>query len=567
MTKALHIAEGVELPIETVTEKLAWIGRTGQGKTYGAMKMAELMLDAAAQIIVLDFVGPWSGLRIPGTGKAYEIPVFGGVRGDVPLDPKSGALIADLIVDRGISAVLDVAQMKRSDQVRFCTDFAERFFDARKAKPAACHIFIEECQEAIPQNPDANEATMLGLFQRIWKIGRNYGIGGSLITQRPQEVSKKALNMSATMFLFQLVGAHERKAVKDWVQSADVPAKDIVDELPTLKRGEPRIWSVAFETPFTAVAKVLPKRTADVSATPIVGAASAVVQPMTAFDFSELAVAMASPVDEVSEDGAGGDVKALRARVAELESKLREASKPVVQRVEVSVLTADDRKLLNDYALRVESATVDLKGLVMTIRDAALKQAPAWPNSYRQAAIGVDLAAKPAKTLGPNSRADAAAGPGEVGEGALRKLLIALAQRPKGLTRQQIAVRANIGTGSSTWRNNVAKARGLAWITVTGNTFAITDAGKRALGAFKRLPTGKDLIDYWAAELGDAAIGKVFAELVEAYPDALTRDDIGKRAGVGTGSSTYRNNIARLKHLELIHARGDGFVASAELFA
>src|SRR5262245_37425996 len=143
------------VPLSIVTEKLAFLGRTGTGKTYAAMKLAELMLAARAQIGVLDPVGVWHGLRVPAApgGKAFNVVVFGGLHGDLPLEPHAGALIADVIADKGISFVLDVSQFIARDQQRFAKDFAERFFQRRKAKAAAIHLFMEECQEFLPQNP------------------------------------------------------------------------------------------------------------------------------------------------------------------------------------------------------------------------------------------------------------------------------------------------------------------------------------------------------------------------------------------------------------------------------
>jgi len=196
--KKLKLADELALPLEAVTQKLAWIGTTGSGKTYGASKLAELMWDAGAPFIALDPVGVWYGLRLAADGKKpsdITIPIFGGLHGDVPLEPTGGALLADLIIDRGISAVLDVSQFETdADKARFATGFGQRFFFRKKATPSAVHLFIEECQEFIPENEQRGEEHMKHAFIRMQKIGRNFGIGTSLITQRPQDVSKKALS-------------------------------------------------------------------------------------------------------------------------------------------------------------------------------------------------------------------------------------------------------------------------------------------------------------------------------------------------------------------------------------
>lgn len=38
----LKLSDDLKLPIEAVTQKMAWLGTTGSGKTYGASKLAEL---------------------------------------------------------------------------------------------------------------------------------------------------------------------------------------------------------------------------------------------------------------------------------------------------------------------------------------------------------------------------------------------------------------------------------------------------------------------------------------------------------------------------------------------
>ena len=67
---------------------MAFLGRTGSGKTFAVTKLVEEMLDARAQVIVLDPVGVWWGLRLLADGKSPGIPItiFGGLHGDVPLE-------------------------------------------------------------------------------------------------------------------------------------------------------------------------------------------------------------------------------------------------------------------------------------------------------------------------------------------------------------------------------------------------------------------------------------------------------------------------------------------------
>jgi hypothetical protein len=93
MTVKLHLSDDLTLPLDACTQTFAWIGRKGSGKTYGAGKMVEELLDHNVQTVILDTVGNWYGLRIlPDGSKGYEIPVFGGLRKDLPLLATAGLI-------------------------------------------------------------------------------------------------------------------------------------------------------------------------------------------------------------------------------------------------------------------------------------------------------------------------------------------------------------------------------------------------------------------------------------------------------------------------------------------
>jgi DNA helicase HerA-like ATPase len=297
------MSKELSLPLDAVTQKLAFIGRTGSGKTYAATKLAELFGEAGAQFIALDPVGKWWSLRLQSDGKTpgLDVPVFGGLHGDLPLEPLMGARIADLIVDRQISAVLDVSQFEHNtDKARFAEAFATRLFYRKKSAPSAVHLFVEEAQEFIPQNPQGEEKRMLGAFERIIKLGRNFGIGASLISQRPQEVNKKALNQTECLFVFQTTGVHERKAIDAWIADKGID-EDIAALLPALHVGEARVWSPSWLR-VSLTTKIGEKLTFDASATPKVGARKVEVKSLTPIDIAEITKSLADVVERAKAD-------------------------------------------------------------------------------------------------------------------------------------------------------------------------------------------------------------------------------------------------------------------------
>jgi DNA helicase HerA-like ATPase len=114
--KTLKLAKDLSLPLDAATQTFAFIARKGAGKTYTAGKLVELLLDAGVQVVVLDTVGNWYGLRMSADGKGtgFDVPVLGGLRGDIPLEAAGGALIADIVVETGRSMVLDASQWSKA---------------------------------------------------------------------------------------------------------------------------------------------------------------------------------------------------------------------------------------------------------------------------------------------------------------------------------------------------------------------------------------------------------------------------------------------------------------------
>lgn len=562
----LRIAEHLALPIETVTEKLAFLGRTGSGKTYAAMKLAELMLEAGAQIVSLDPVGAWHGLRIGGPWNVY---IFGGMRGDFPLEPTGGKLMADVVADRGISAVLDVSQFIRAEQVRFASDFIERFFQRKKAAPSAVHLFLEEAQEFCPQNPGDREAHMLHHFERAWKLGRNFGIGGSLISQRPQELNKKALNQAGTLFVFNMTGPQERRAIADWTRQAGID-EDIESVLPTLKTGQPHVWSPTFLSISTTV-QILPKLTADVSMTPKVGARTK-EQPLTPIDMQRLTADMAATIEKSKAE----DPKELRKQILAykqeiLALKQEKPAAATVERVEVSVLTEEDRKLL------IASKTVfdQALGVVEFVQDHSRKlqslyeklAVGKWPGNVPSAP---HLKAK--SPMNPVPRVQSAVhsrapqnGNAELGNSGLRRILIALAQYPQGRSARQVGILAGLSSKSGSFNTYLSRGRSTGWLDGERGLLRITDYGLEALGAFEPLPQGQELLDYWIAELGDSGAARILRVLAKHYPRTLSKEEVGEAAGLSHSSGSFNTYLSKLRTLELIEGRGE-LKASETLF-
>lgn len=582
----LHLAKDLQLPLEAVTESLGFLGRKGSGKSYTGHKLAEEMYRCKIQFVALDPVGIWYGLRLAADGKSpgLPIPVLGGLHGDIPLEATGGALIADLVVDRGVSVVLDVSQFESdADKARFARAFADRFFFRKKASPSAVHVFLEECQEFVPQNPQREEALMLHAFTRMAKIGRNFGIGMSLISQRPQEVNKKVLNLTELLFAFQLTGPQERKTVEGWIADKGID-EDIAGELPKLERGEPHVWSPAW-LKISKRVKIDEKWTYDASSTPKVGKEAA-SRDLSPIDLDQLRTDMAATIEKAKAE----DPRLLRQQIADLKRQLQKAPVSAVQnsgptpawRAEYEEAHARDTAAAHEAGIRegwnqviavLEPRLNTASQAIASAKEQLVPNAESrpWPSRFKPPKLDArSLAAKRVldhvATM-PTPRPPAGNGKGGATLApAARKFLTALAQQARPLTRNKVAIFAGYSTASGHVDNTLTALRSAGYAVGDRDAIQITQEGIAALGHYDPLPTGEGLRAYWMRTLEPAA-SKFLAVLCEIYPSSIERDELAVRAGYSPASGHVDNTLTALRSRDLATGGRLAIKASEDLFS
>lgn len=560
MAIKLHISDDLALPIDAVTQAIGFLGRRGSGKSYAATKLAELLHEHGGQFVAIDPVGIWYGLRLShdGKGKGLDVPIFGGLHGDIPLQAGAGAMLADVVVDRGLSAVLDVSQFESdADKAKFARDFAARFFYRKKAAPSAVHLFIEECQEFIPQNIQKGEEQMLHAFQRMIRLGRNYGIGVSMISQRPQDVNKKALNQTECLFCFQLTGPQERKAVEGWVSDKGLD-DDLSRLLPELKVGNAHVWSPVWLNVNREV-RIAAKTTFPAGTTPKVGAQPVKMKPLEPLELEQLHRDMAATIEQAK----ANDPAALKRRIAELEKQLRDRPSEQVERVvekiiEVPVLRNGQLDRTEGLAERheriAERFLAESAELRRLIAPASAPRPQLRPAPVQRVAVAV--APRPARSEAVRSEV------GELPKGE-RAILTAVAQYDGGVSRKQLTVLT--GYKRSTRDAYIQRLAERGHVAVAGDQIAPTDEGLAALGPdFEPLPTGDALREFWMGRLPEGE-RKLLEALVEHYPKAVPRETVGEATGFKR--STRDAYLQRMQSKRVIVNVGRGEVKAAdELF-
>ena len=237
----------IQIPINAATKTFAILAKRGAGKTYTGAVMAEEFAKNNIPFVVIDPIDVWWGLRLAANGKDKGLPVvvFGVQHEDILLDRDMGRKIAQAVVKENVSCVINTFGLPKTAQRHLLAEFADELLNINNTPR---HIFIEEAHEFLPQRVFGGLGVVFNAVSNLVVIGRNRGIGVTLINQRAATLNKDVLTQIDTLLAFQNTSPQDRKALADWVEyhSAEGDFTKFMDSLPSLPKGEGWIWSPEF---------------------------------------------------------------------------------------------------------------------------------------------------------------------------------------------------------------------------------------------------------------------------------------------------------------------------------
>lgn len=587
MTAGLKIGkDGFTLPLVFVTEASAILAVRGAGKTYTAKAIAEETLDAQQQVAVIDPKGDWWGLKssVDGERAGYPVVIFGGEHADVPLEEEAGELIADVLVDTGMSAILDLSDLSKAGARRFVAAFAEHLYwrKRQRAHQTPLLVIIDEADAFIPQRiPKGGELCYSAIDTQV-RRGRGRGLGTLLITQRPAVLAKDVLTQTSALLPMRMGGKHDIDAIDAWIQAhGDVDrAKELKQSLPTLPTGVAWVWAPFLVGDLVKV-QIRAARTFDSSATPAIGERRSEPRRMAPIDLDKLGAEIAATVERAKEN----DPKVLHARIADLEQLLAdEQAKPGPESIEipVPVLTSDALALVERVIDQWDTAYDQAVDVVNTLRDALaqIQTSPrpeerSHPGSASRPAAGTGraaaTAAKPSTAPAPvRSRPPAAATrPAEGVSGPQQRILDSLAWFAgvgiDPVDRTQLALFAGASAKSSAYANNLGALRSAGLIDYPrGGVIALTDAGHQVATPADDISTTEELQAALFSRLSGPQV-RILEVLVGKYPSDVDRIDLADAAGASASSSAYANNLGALRTLGLIDYPSRGRVVARDV--
>lgn len=237
----------LKMPINSATKTFAILAKRGAGKSYTAAVLAEEFYKNNIPFVVFDPIDIWWGLKLNKDEKSKGLPivVFGLEHADIKLDREMGRKIAQAVVKHNISCVISTFGMPKVAQRHLVTEFSEEILNINNTPR---HIFIEEAHEYVPQRVYGGLGKTFNAVSNLVVMGRNRGLGVTLINQRAATINKDVLTQLDTLLAFRNVSPQDRKALKEWVEahSAEGDFEKFMDSLPSLPTGEGWVWSPEF---------------------------------------------------------------------------------------------------------------------------------------------------------------------------------------------------------------------------------------------------------------------------------------------------------------------------------
>lgn len=545
---SLRLGPTMTLPDEAVARTFALLAMRGAGKSNGLVVMAEAMHKAHLPWVAIDAKGDWWGIRSSADGSkpGLSVPIFGGLRGDVPLEASAGHFVADLIVEQNITCLLDVSQFSKGDQLRFLTEFAERLYKRHQADPQPRHVFMEEAEEYLPQQVSTRThggyaARCVGAWSKLVKLGRAFGLGMTMATQRSASLNKDGLTQTESLIVLRTAAPQDIDQIKRWVENHSV-SREIISSMPSLEDGE--AWMVSPHFLRTVERFRFNRRTTfDSGATPVFGKKTLQPKTLSEIDLAAVKEAMAETIERVQAD----DPKTLRRRIRELEAEIAKShvAAPVIEKVPTPVLTDEARRTIDD--LRADLARhaevhTRLAGDIINALD-RVWDLPRDVEPPREIPT-------PVRTT-PARRKPSAANTDNLRLGKTERNVLTVLIQHGAMNNDQIALLAGYSAKASTIGVALARLRKQGLVSA-GQPVSATQAGIDALGDdVEQLPEGRELLQYWRNRFG-ATERNVLDALVQLWPNDATQAEVAELTGYSASASTIGVALSKLRKVGVV---------------
>lgn len=179
-------AGAVTCDVKTLVDtRLLVQANSGGGKSWALRRVLE-QTHGHVQHLVIDPEGEFATLR-----ERFDYVLAARNGGDTAADPRGARLLAERLLELGVSAVLDIYELKAHERVVFVRQFLEALVDAPKKLWHPALVVIDEAHVFCPEK-GSGEAESSGAVIDLATRGRKRGFCAVLATQRIAKLHKDA---------------------------------------------------------------------------------------------------------------------------------------------------------------------------------------------------------------------------------------------------------------------------------------------------------------------------------------------------------------------------------------
>ncbi len=534
-------------------------GSSGAGKSRAIRKLLEATF-GQVQHIVIDSEGEFHTLR-----EKFDYILAAKEGGDCPADVKSARLLAERVLELGISAILDISELPPADRAEFVRIFVESLLKAPKKLWHPVMIVIDEAQRFCPESDNKQLKATKDAIIDLMTRGRKRGLCTVLAAQRISSLSKDA----AAECLNKLIGRTSLDIDRDRAgKELGFVGRDNL-ALRNVEVGEFYAFGPALSQNVTKI------RIGDVVTTHPRPGERAALQTAAPERIKAVLDQLANIPQEAAEEEQS--IEALQDQIRRLQRELSDAleaggSNPAAIQAaldDAARQSEQDMRSAVDEIARLQDEVVRARKALMQINELSaqtdglllpepFKHRPIEPlfENIPRSSTPPSAVTRPASTT-PHDRRDSGLGSGE------KKVLIAVAQNSGGATREELTQLT--GFKRSTRDAYIQRLSAKGFLEISGNGLHATKEGIRALGRdYQPLPTGRALLNHWLQELPDGE-SQVLKLAASTYPRPVTRDRVSEVTGYKR--STRDAYIQRLVARRLITTDYNGITASKLLIS
>jgi hypothetical protein len=215
------------------------LATTGSGKSYGAGDFLEEYHKENFPYVMLDVAGAhW------GVAEKYRVFLLGGTKGQ-DIEPDEGMELAVKIVKESLNQVIIDMSLWNDDEIQtFTAQFLKELRAQHKVHRMPRHVFIEEAEVVCPQVNFDKSKDSLKECNAIMKRGRSVGLGVTLISQRPQDVNKRALSQCLASFILHLELAKDLDVIREMLKNESKEKRqDLIKYVEKAQKGDCLLYS------------------------------------------------------------------------------------------------------------------------------------------------------------------------------------------------------------------------------------------------------------------------------------------------------------------------------------